>query len=389
MGFPATYERLHELQEEFDSDGSGELDLDEVFRLVSRYREKEVQMVRKAFDRLTGMPSPISRKVTGITSSNPKKRGARMRSSDNITEQESRTIPVSELRNVVSALGYWPSKEQEVALTSSLDEGSELSFWQVMGLMERFRAVSRDEFQQNQGFTKPQLEGLQKKFGTYDSNGDGHIKHSEVANLLLELYPDAGCSVTARAQVEELLKIGGVKETGYLDFAGYTRIMRAFQDRQDLLKLQKEQETMSELNFSRHEVIELRQVFGMFDADTSGSMSIDELASMVSVIVPDVKGGILEDLKQILLDLDEDGNRTLDFIEFLKVVKLLQEKDWHGFNQHAAEKGKGGNPGDEADESEHDDHDDGHEFAGRALREIRDHSIQHKGPAEDREENHA
>merc|ERR1712100_736404 len=36
MGFPATHERLQQIQEEFD----------ELLRVVSRYREKEVQMVR-------------------------------------------------------------------------------------------------------------------------------------------------------------------------------------------------------------------------------------------------------------------------------------------------------------------------------------------------------
>merc|ERR1712100_750440 len=46
MGFPATHERLQQIQEEFDADGSGELEFDELLRVVSRYREKEVQMVR-------------------------------------------------------------------------------------------------------------------------------------------------------------------------------------------------------------------------------------------------------------------------------------------------------------------------------------------------------
>merc|ERR1719198_826533 len=112
-----------------------------------------------------------------------------------------------------------------------------------------------------------QLKGLRAKFKDYDRDNLGHIKHSQVASLLEELYPDSRSSQTSRALVEELLKVGGVNDKGHLDFAGYIRIMRAFQDRKDYLQLEKETQAMKELNFSRHEVVELRQVFAMFDTD--------------------------------------------------------------------------------------------------------------------------
>ena len=54
LGFPASYERLHQLQEEFDTDGSGELEFDELLRLVAKYREKEMKIARESFETLAG-----------------------------------------------------------------------------------------------------------------------------------------------------------------------------------------------------------------------------------------------------------------------------------------------------------------------------------------------
>merc|ERR1719199_1285217 len=113
--------------------------------------------------------------------------------------------------------------------------------------------------------------------------------------------------------------------------------MRVYQDRQDYTRLQQETETMDSLKFSRFERIELRQVFGMFDADHSGDIDADELAVMVSIIVPGVTGARLKEVKDMLIEVDTNGNRALGFIEFLKIIRMLQDRNWQGFNQKAEE----------------------------------------------------
>merc|ERR1719324_1745635 len=204
-----------------------------------------------------------------------------------------------------------------------------------MHCVEKFREWARQEFQQNQGFTKLQLQVHRKKFKSYDRDNNGYLLHSEVATMLHDLYPNAGTSEISRKTVEDLLKVGEVKEKGRLEFNGFIRIMRSSQDRKDYHKIQDEQEELQQLNYSRREVIELRQVFSIFDADNSGSISLEELTTMVSVIVPGVKGEKFEDLKRILNGVDKDGNRTLDFLEFLKLIRRLQDCNWHGFNDYA------------------------------------------------------
>jgi len=214
---------------------------------------------------------------------------------------------------------------------------SEVGIWKVMSLVEEFRVLAREEFQRNHGFTKMQLDGLREKFLNYDSEDLGFIKHSQVASLLTDLFADAAHSQESRLQLEELLKISGAGQKGNLDFPGFIRLMRVYQDRQDYTRLQQETETMESLKFSRFERIELRQVFCMFDADHSGDIDADELAVMVSIIVPGVTGERLKEVKDMLNEVDTNGNRALGFIEFLKIIRMLQDRNWQGFNQKAEE----------------------------------------------------
>lgn len=365
MGYPATFERVQELQEEFDADGSGELEFDEVVRLIARYRECEVVSAQSAFRRLAAKKGKRVQELKeefdsdgssqlecdeevkpgeAVTESG-KLRGQYLRDDTVSTENqvlgcESKmvSIAVTDIKMAIQMIGYLPSKEQEATLLSSVDAGvSEVGIWKVMSLVEEFRVLAREEFQRNHGFTKMQLDGLREKFLNYDSEDLGFIKHSQVASLLTDLFADAAHSQESRLQLEELLKISGAGQKGNLDFPGFIRLMRVYQDRQDYTRLQQETETMESLKFSRFERIELRQVFGMFDADHSGDIDADELAVMVSIIVPGVTGERLKEVKDMLNEVDTNGNRALGFIEFLKIIRMLQDRNWQGFNQKAEE----------------------------------------------------
>jgi Ca2+-binding EF-hand superfamily protein len=367
LGFPASYERLHQLQEEFDTDGSGELEFDELLRLVAKYREKEMKIARESFETLAGdrnladlsprCLTPSQKYARRLSGDHPHYKDQSDHSHDTSDKSQIRrmqtfrqdfehvgrdeTIPISDLRKMLHGLGYTPSKEQEAALAVNFDEGAtDMRFWELMNCVEQFRTWAREEFQQHLGFTELQLEGLRNKFESYDCDGNGYLKHAEVAKVLSDLYPDA--NMANHKIMEELLQVGEVNVKGHLDFDGYMRIMRSFHDRQDYARIQEEQDNLKELHFSRDEVIDLRQVFAIFDADASGSVSLDELSSLVSMIIPGLqRDDKLKELQKILHEVDTDGNRTLDFIEFLKLVRRLQDSDWQGFNEHVEQKSLG------------------------------------------------
>ena len=60
---------------------------------------------------------------------------------------------------------------------------------------------------------------------------------------------------------------------------------------------------------------EIREAFGLFDSDASGQIDIRELKAAMRALGFEVKN---EELKKMVTDVDNDGNGTIEFGEFLQ-----------------------------------------------------------------------
>merc|ERR1712086_1156946 len=70
---------------------------------------------------------------------------------------------------------------------------------------------------------------------------------------------------------------------------------------------------------------EVREAFGLFDADASGEIDVRELKAAMRSLGFEVKN---EELKKMVPDVDGDGNGTIEFVEFLAMMTgKMGEKD--------------------------------------------------------------
>merc|ERR1711918_37320 len=70
---------------------------------------------------------------------------------------------------------------------------------------------------------------------------------------------------------------------------------------------------------------EIREAFGLFDADASGAIDVRELKAAMRALGFEVKN---EALKKMVADVDNDGNGTIEFVEFLGMMTgKMGEKD--------------------------------------------------------------
>merc|ERR1711879_903585 len=70
---------------------------------------------------------------------------------------------------------------------------------------------------------------------------------------------------------------------------------------------------------------EIREAFGLFDADASGMIDVRELKAAMRALGFEVKN---EELKKMVTDVDNDGNCTIEFAEFLMMMTAkMGEKD--------------------------------------------------------------
>merc|ERR1711957_1081504 len=76
---------------------------------------------------------------------------------------------------------------------------------------------------------------------------------------------------------------------------------------------------------SEEQLDEVREAFGLFDADASGSIDVRELKAAMRSLGFEIKN---EELKKMVSDIDGDGNGTIEFAEFLEMMTgKMGEKD--------------------------------------------------------------
>merc|ERR1711865_1194270 len=73
------------------------------------------------------------------------------------------------------------------------------------------------------------------------------------------------------------------------------------------------------------QVEEVREVFGLFDADQSGAIDCRELKGAMRALGFEVKN---DELKKMVSDIDTDGNGSIEFKEFMGMMTWeMGEKD--------------------------------------------------------------
>merc|ERR1711890_83685 len=76
---------------------------------------------------------------------------------------------------------------------------------------------------------------------------------------------------------------------------------------------------------SEEQMDEIREAFNLFDGDQSGATDVRELKAAMRALGFEVKN---EELKKMVSDVDNDGNGTIEFAEFLEMMTgKMGEKD--------------------------------------------------------------
>merc|ERR1712220_48909 len=83
--------------------------------------------------------------------------------------------------------------------------------------------------------------------------------------------------------------------------------------------------SMKKGGLSEEQLDEIREAFSLFDSDASGAIDVRELKAAMRALGFEVKN---EELKKMVSDVDNDGNGTIEFAEFLQMMTgKMGEKD--------------------------------------------------------------
>lgn len=82
---------------------------------------------------------------------------------------------------------------------------------------------------------------------------------------------------------------------------------------------------MSDIKLTEEQISEFKEAFRMIDIDGEGSISSKELAGVVKALGQDIPE---TELVEFINEIDTDGNRTIDFPEFVTLMtKRMKDSD--------------------------------------------------------------
>lgn len=81
---------------------------------------------------------------------------------------------------------------------------------------------------------------------------------------------------------------------------------------------------MTDRGLSRENLVDMKALFDLFDIDGDGSISITELETVMKTMGQCPPS--IEEIRQMMIDFDEDGNEVIDFNEFKKMMEAHKEK---------------------------------------------------------------
>lgn len=304
LGYPQTLEQIQEILAEFDVDENGELSRPEFVKVVRRYREEMIVSIRGSF-------------------------------AEHDADGDGK-LSLKEVRGVFLKAGQ-VLRENE--LVEMLDEHSDrrmkVDLWRFAALMEKHRLQVRNKQRANQGFNDIEVRKFTAFFNRFDPDSVGEVSNKNLADLIEELFPDVRTDQATHARAKALLEEIDDDQDGQLDLREFLSMMRRVQDDQDEKRLASDQEAIEASRFSRAEVKEFRKVFQMFDSDESGELSFEDVKTMLGGIVP-LGDNASKSLLSTLKTIDHNGDREINFVEYLQLMRRLQDEDWNGINSRVS-----------------------------------------------------
>jgi len=330
VGYRVNLEDIRDEVSQVDANGSGQLDFREFLRLMRLYREKELDRVKKAFEKNRD-------KSTG-------------------------SLPLKMLDDVLEALG-------NEAPFPEYPHTGDLSFDDLVDIVDSCRSSFVAKERKKAGFSDVELEEFETIFHRFDKDHSKTIDNKELQGILKEF----GWEPRTREEQQELINkldmarelareagVDDVSEHGSADvkFWAFVQLIRMLRTDEDKAEEKKVLKVMQELRFSEGETEEFRQVFRSWvrratelagekepvgkgastAAETIGRDGVHRLVRSLGISINPTNKDVLD---QMVSSLDEQGRQEtarLDFCSFLRLMRWLLDSDFAGINETAAKR---------------------------------------------------
>lgn len=299
LGYQPSHFRLYDFAEEIGVTLVSEYDIAEFRAIVAKYKRRMLSGVMGKF-------------------------------LDEKTGKADKCILTTQLIEVIQLMGYeLGASEVQQLMQNAKDQGiTRLSFRDFKMFEARHRRQVMATMDKNGGFTDTDLTKHSTDFK--DNETKGSLSQKAIRGILNGIFPDKSLTKGWHEKIAKIVHDADADGNGLFDFKEYLVLMKDITIELDKEMLMNGLKRKEELGYSSAEMKQLRDLYRACDADMSGDVDIDELTSIVENLVKIDKAASRE-LKAMVEEID-DGDNLLDFWEFLNVMKMLQDRNWHNIN---------------------------------------------------------
>lgn len=199
--------------------------------------------------------------------------------------------------------------ESEASL--HLADHPELNFEQFLMYLQRVRSF----------YKARQVDELRHVFDRFDKDRSNTLDVAEVSALLEELHI-LPRSREEQEEIGQLIQSVDEDGNGLLDFTEFQELVHRIEEKFASMRYEAEIEYGLARGFDDVQVSEFRTMFDLIDVDGSGFLESKEVRQGLNAMNRPVSSEVFEGAWQVL-DADESG--SLDFLEFIDLMKMLRD----------------------------------------------------------------
>lgn len=327
-------EDLGRLFNRFDIDGSGELEVCELGAVIrylgyepSYYRVYDfVEELGLGEDSTLGF---VQFKAAVRTYRTRVLQGARASFVDERTGRTDKSLGLDSVEDVLRSIGYEfdkGDKHVQRLLRGLVPAGMKITFSELKQLEYKYRCYRRDCLEQNGGLTPQELTRHRMHFGLMAVNH--HMTQKAVRETLAKMFPiSLSSDLHLHKRIQKIVVESDLDGNGRFNEDEYIVLMQKLTEEIDRLVLVKGLGLRKKLGFSSFELRQFRDLFWETDVDGSGEVDFDELKHIMSNLVT-MNQRAEYSLLEYYNKVDDNNSGSLDFWQFLVLMKKLHDDGW-------------------------------------------------------------
>lgn len=185
-------------------------------------------------------------------------------------------------------------------------------------------ALSKDEYH---GFKSGEVKFLKDMFYEFVESG---VRPDQLFRLMGALGHNVNYTDEQRLQTlfRTLKMQDHVGKNGCIPFTGFLYFVQRVNQQDDQAYRQDEQEKVIKSGFNDKEIEEFRTLFDRFVDTPNGELSLAAIKLMFMHLMMPLKREQLKEVARIIEEGDQNGNGTIDFGEFVTLLRELWRRDF-------------------------------------------------------------